>query len=137
MVSTPVCVQTPKLGLQQILNANGTALLTVVTGGTNGTKVTSLTLTSSDTSQRIIQVWVTRSGTSYLLGSVTVAASSGFDGATSVVSVLSSTLIPGLPVDNDGQPYLLLMSGDTLQIGSTTTVTSGKIIYATAVEADF
>jgi hypothetical protein len=47
------------------------------------------------------------------------------------------SITPGLPVDNDGNPFILLVSGDTLQAKSLTTVTSGKLISLTAIYGDF
>lgn len=131
--STPVLPQTPKLGLAQILPADASAWKTVITGGTNGTKVVSLTLTSTDTSNRIVQVAVTRSATQHIFNAVTVTAGAGTDGTTTSIDGLPSTL----PVDNDGQKYLFLESGDTLDISATTTVTAAKVIDAMAPEADF
>lgn len=138
VTSTPVCVQTPKASVQQILNADASGWKTVVTGGTNGTKVTGLMLTSTDTSSRIVQVAISRGGTHYIFGTVTVAITAGTDGTTAAVAVFSSSLIPNLPVDNDGQPYIFLSdASDTLDISSTTTVTSGKILNAVAVQGNF
>lgn len=138
LTNNAVFIQQPGLGLANIVNADGTTKKTVVTGGTNGTKVTSLTLTSTDTSSRVVQVWVTRSATSYCLGSVTVAITAGTDGVTAGVSVLTNTLLPGIPVDNDGQAYLILAASDTLQVAvNTGAVTAAKEIDAVAVKADF
>lgn len=137
VTATPVFVQTPKVGLVQILNADASANKTVVTGGTNGTKVTSLTLASTDTSARVVNVNIVRSGTTYNLGAVSVPITAGTDGATLTINCFSPLVIPGLPVDNDGQPYLFLQSSDTLSVSAATTVTSGKIISAVAVSGDF
>lgn len=138
VTSSPVCVQTPKAGVQQILNADASGWKTVVTGGSNGTKITALMLTSTDTSNRIVQIAVSRGGTHYIFGTVTVTAGAGTDGVTAAVAVFSSSLIPNLPIDNDGQPYVFLSNAsDTLDISSTSTVTSGKIINALAMEGDF
>jgi hypothetical protein len=133
----PPFIQTAKIGVVQTLNADGTNNKTVVTAGSNGTKVVSLTASSTDTSNRIFQVQVSRSGTDYILCTVTVPAASGTDGTTASVDLLNSTILPGLPADNDGQRYLFLQSGDTLTVKCTTTVTSGKIVSFASVEADF
>ena len=136
--NVPVLVQTPKIGLVQCVNADGTNPKTVVTPGTNGSKVTSLTVASNDTASRTFNIFITRSAANYLIGSVTVPAGSGNDGSTPSVNALTSALIPGLPVDNDGQPYLFLQQNDALVVALTTSsVTTAKTVSFAAVYGDF
>lgn len=140
MSTTPnsfVAVQTPKLGLANIANADASNLKTVVTAGANGSKVTSLMLSSSDTSARDVTWGISRSGTFYPMGTLSVPITAGQIAATSGVDAFSSAVRPGLPADNDGQPYLLLQSGDTLDIKALTTVTSAKVISAASSYGDF
>lgn len=129
-----VTPQTPKRGLAQILPADTTTLKTVITPGADGAKVTSLNACSDDTSNRIVQVVVTRSAVDYLLGSAVVPTLAGTDGVVPTVDLL--TLLP-LPRDNDGQKYLLLENGDVLKVKSTTTVTAAKTINVAANYASF
>jgi hypothetical protein len=133
----PVLVQAPKIGLVQIANADASTQKVVVTAGANGTKVVSLTAASSDTAARVLQISVGRGGTNYIIGSVSVPAGAGTNGTSPSVNLLASTLLPGLPVDNDGQPYVFLQTGDVLQVSSTTTVTSNTLVHLSAIEADF
>ncbi len=134
----PVLVQTPKTTSNTWVNADSAdTKKTVVTAGSNGSKVTALIATSSDTSDRLAQVWITRSATSYLLATVNVPDLSGFGAADPTVNLLNSTSLPGLPVDNDGQSYLFLESGDTLQVSFTTQVTAAKTVYVTSCFANF
>ena len=130
--STPVLLQTPKLGLAQILNADASTKKTVITAGANGTKLVSLTAASDDTVARVVQVILTRSATDHILASASVPAASGTDGTTAAVNLINSTILPGLPVDNDGQRYLFLESGDTLAVKSTTTVSVAKTVSVAA-----
>lgn len=135
MATTPnsiVTPQTPKNGVVQILPADTTTQKTVFTAGSNGSKVTGLVLSSTDTSARDVAVSVTRSGTSYLLGTVTLPIGAGFSGAVPAVNGLT---FPGLPADSDGNPYLLLLSGDTLTVAALTTVTAAKVISAVVCAA--
>lgn len=107
---------------------------TIVTAGDDGTKVIGLIATSTDTSDRLGQVWLTRSATSYLLGSINVPTLSGTNGSAATVDLLD---IAGLPEDNDGQNYTYLRSGDTLQVSFTTQVTAAKQVDVVAIYADF
>jgi len=137
VTNTPVFVQTPKVTQITIVAADASNLKTVCTAGANGSKVVALNLCSDDTSARIIQILITRSATSILVGSVNVPTLAGTDGTNPAVNALNSSMLPGLPLDNDGVRYLFLQSGDTLQIKSTTTVTAAKTVSATCVSGDF
>lgn len=138
LTNTVPFLQTAKITPATWTNADSAnTKKTVVTAGSNGSKVVALLATSTDTSARAAQIWLTRSATSYLLGSVSVPAASGSDGTTAGINLLGVTLIPGLPVDNDGQVYLFLQSGDTLQVSFTTQVTSAKAVDVVCVSADF
>jgi len=96
--------------------------------------VVAVNATSTDTVARVAQLWLTRLATSYLLASASVAAAAGTDGATATQNLMA--LIPSLPHDNDGQPYLFLESGDTLQVSFTTQVASGKEIDVVSIFAN-
>lgn len=132
-----VFVQTPKVTPKSILPADTTTKVTIATAGANGSKVVGITVTSTDTGTRILQVWLTRSATSYLIGSFIIPIGAGTDGAISVFNLFGSSLLPGLPVDNDGQRYMFLESGDTLQASVTVAVTAAKEIDIATIFGDF
>lgn len=135
----PEFLKQPKKGLVQIANADASAQKTVVTAGSSGSKVTALYASSTDTSARDVQVALVRGGTTYILGTTTVALRSGDTAGTPVVDLLNTTVFPVglLANDQDAQKYLFLESGDTLVVSALTTVTSGKIISVHADYADF
>lgn len=132
-----VAVQTPKRGMVQIVNADASALKVLVTAGANGSKVVSVNVASDDTSDRLVQLYVTRGGVDYLLGTVNVPTLSGTNNTAPTVNLFNTTQMPGLPVDNDGQPYLLLESGDVLKVKTTSTVTAAKTVHVSANYGDF
>lgn len=138
VTNTPVFVQNPKNTQITIVNADASGQKVVCTAGANGSKVIGLTACSDDTSNRILQIVIKRSATSILIGSATVTTLAGTDGGTTPVkNLLNSVDIPGLPVDNDGQRYIFLESGDTLEVKSTTTVTAAKTISLTCMFGNF
>lgn len=132
-----VFVQTPKITPKSILPADTTAKVTICTAGSDGTKVVGITVTSTDTGTRILQIWLTRSATSYLLASYLIAIGAGTDGAISVFDAMNGVIWPGLPFDNDGQRYFFLESGDTLQASVTVAITAAKEIDITVVSGNF
>jgi hypothetical protein len=137
MASTPAFVATPKITPQSFVNADSTNKKTICTAGASGTKVVSVVATSTDTSDRTAQLWLTRSAVSYLLGTATVTTLAGTNGTTPAQNLLVPGLFPGLPVDNDGQRYFFLESGDTLQVGFTVAVTAAKEIDITVSSGNF
>lgn len=131
-----ISVQVPKRTFIQILPADTTGLKTLYTGGSNGSKIVAIIVTSSDTAARDVQVGVTNGGTFIPLGTVTVPITAGTIAATGGVDVLAAC--NGLPVDNDGQAYIFLLSAsDTLQVKSLTTVTTALALNFTAIGGDF
>lgn len=131
----PTMLNQPLKGLGQILNSTGTAQVTIVTAGNNGSKVLNLVATTTDTSADILQVQIVRSGTTYILATTSVPASSGNTSGTAPVDLLA--IIPNLPHDQDGQPYLFLNSGDTLVVAAQAAITSGKTVSVHSDYANF
>lgn len=139
VTATPVFVQTPKITPAAFTNSDSAnTKKTIHTAGANGSKIVAILASSTETANaRVAQIWLTRSATSYLLGSVNIPLNSGFDGTVVAVNILSRAMLPWLPVDNDGQPYFFLESGDTLQASTTTQVASGKEVDILAIGANF
>lgn len=137
--NVPTLVKTPKHGLAQIANADGTTAKTVVTAGAEGSKVVALYASSTDTSNRDVMVAIVRSGTIYPLAIIQVPLNAGNANNVPTVDLLNSTNFPeGLfAVDGDGQKYLFLQNGDTLTVAAPVAVTATKTISAHADYADF
>lgn len=134
MASTPVFAATPKITPAAFTNADAAnTKKTIATAGSAGMKVVSVHATSTDTSARVAQLWLTRSATSYLLGSISVPAGAGNDGATAVADLMGYGVFGAFPVDSDGQHYVFLENGDTLQASFTTQVTAAKEIDVVSI----
>jgi hypothetical protein len=130
--SVATLIRQPQNGKVQIANADAQAQKTVYTAGASGSKVSSLIATSSDTSARDVQISITNGGTSYPLGTVSVVAGAGNSSGTASVNLLDPTRLIGLAYDSDGNPFIHLISGDTLTVSALTSVTSGKLVTVTA-----
>lgn len=136
--TTPTVAKQPQNGKVQIANGDAQAQKTVYTAGANGSKVTSLGFVSTDTAPRDVQISITNGGTSYPIGTVTVPIGAGNSGTVPSVDGFNSGQLPQLKFDSDGNPYIHLVSGDTLTVSALTTVTTAKFITATAATvADF
>lgn len=146
MAVTPNSVitpQTPKMTPQNFVQGTDSAgtYKTLYTAGANGSKVVGIVMTTDDGSaSHVVSLAITRSATDYVIGAYTLPINSGTDGSTAGVDLLAggpSGLIRGLPVDNDGQTYLLLESGDTLRATFATALTASKRINVMTIGADF
>jgi hypothetical protein len=130
MAAAPFFFATPRRDSVQITTATGTGWSTLVAGGASGTKVVSIGAVSESTAAQVVQLSLLRDATNYVLGSVSVAASAGNDGTVAAANLLSSTLLPFLATDNDGQKYLFLSStADALQVKTTVAVPTGRTIH--------
>jgi hypothetical protein len=125
------------VGVGQILNADGTTTKTIFTAGANGSKVESLTISSTDTVDQDISLYVSRGGTDYLLALMKIPATSGSVNNVPAISGLINTQLPGLSQDANGNVILYLQNGDKLSFAAATTITSGKAITAVAVGGDY
>lgn len=113
-----VTMQTATRGIVQFLQGADTAgtYKTIYTAGANGSKCNGLWSTNDDAAvTHPLTVQLTNAGVRY--GGVTVmtTSSQGFASGVPALNLLAPTLWPGLPLDSDGNPYLLMVSGDTLQ----------------------
>jgi hypothetical protein len=133
-----VTPQIPKVAPQNFVQGTDTAgtLKTVYSAGANGSKITAFSASTNDgTVAHVVTIYITRSAVDYILSAVNVPVNSGTNGTVPSVDLLS--LIPGLPVDNDGQKYLFLQSGDTLRATFATALTASTKIDVVAIGADF
>lgn len=136
---TPALIQAANNGLASFIQGTDAAATykTVLTAGANGSKVTGLIANTNDgTAAHVMTVSIKRSAVQYPVGNVNLPVNAGGDGVTAGVNLLDPTLVPGLPVDNDGQPYLLLKSGDTLEVTFATALTASKTIWVHAIGGD-
>lgn len=120
-----------------IVNADAQTQKTGYTAGANGSKIIAIIATSTDTSSRDVQISLTNGGTSYPIGTKTVPLSSGTVAGTNAVNLLDTTNMVGLPIDSDGNPFLYLISGDTLTFSALVSVTAAKTIAIHVFGADF
>jgi hypothetical protein len=135
--TVPTFPKQPQINRVQIAPADAQNQKTGYTAGANGSKIIGVIIASSDTSARDVQMSITNGGTSYPIMTKTVPLSAGFVAGTAAVNFLDPVLLVGMPVDNDGNPYLYLISGDTLTFSALTTVTAAKLITIHVIAADF
>lgn len=150
--TTPNSIITPQTpNLKAVSFVQGTDVAgtykTVYAGGTNGSKITALWLTSNDGSaSHLINIQISSSSSAhcspqsgcYAGMAITLPVNAGFANGAPAVNALSATNWPGLPVDSDGNPYIYLPSTSyTIEMTFTTALTASTDVNGIAIGADF
>ena len=111
-----------------------TNLVSVVVGGTNGTIIEAINVTTTDTSANIVWFILNDGTKNSILTVASVAALSGVgSGTTPVFDLFRSTSVPGLSFDVNGNRVLYIPNGTTLYAGTTAIVTSAKQVSIQAL----
>jgi len=129
--NSPVFMQTPTVGKVQFLQGTDTAgtYKTLYTAGTNGARCNAMWLTTDDgTVTHLVTVQVVSGGIRFGGVAAATTVSQGFLNGTPPLNLLAPTLWPGLPLDSDGNPYIQLATGDTLQATYATALTAATRI---------
>ena len=144
-MATPIFPQTIKNIAARIANSDSTNKVTIVTGGTNGTKIESLQITSDDSASKTLTLWLTKGGVDYLLAIYSIGSNQGNSANTSAYGILGNignTPVPQstgliLPLDAMGNKYFMLESGVSLKASVSIAMTSGKFMQFTGIAGDF
>jgi len=116
-------------------NTNGA---TIVTAGASGGRVYSLLVCTDDTLTVNLFLYILSGATVRPIGMVNIPLSSGNTNAARFpVDLLSSTNLPGLPIDNNGKTYIELGPNDVLKCGALANLTAAKTCYITGMAAQY
>lgn len=115
-----------------LLPAHGTALQAIYTASADDAIVKSLMARSNDTAPQNVVVAYNDGVADFVIGTVAVPANAGNTGAIAAVDLLSGTLLPGLPYDQNGKRILPLQSNYILKVGTLAAITAGKQIDVTS-----
>jgi hypothetical protein len=132
--ATPIFPQTIKNIAARIANSDATNKVTIATGALNGSKIEGLQVTSDDSTQRTLSLWLSKGGVDYLLGIYTIASNQGNTAGSNSFGILGNvanspapqTTGMTLPLDALGNKYLMLENGASLKASVSSTMTSGK-----------
>jgi hypothetical protein len=138
--NSPVTPQTPNRGVVQFLQGTDSAgtYKTLYAAGSNGSDCSALWLTTNDGSAtHLITVQIVNSTVKYGGTAVTTVASAGFANGVPPMNLFAPTIWVGLPLNSDGNPFLRLISGDTVQMTFATNLTSSTVVNAVISCADY
>lgn len=107
----PTFVKTPNWGATQITTGTGSSgVVTVYTGGANGSKIPALMAVSVGTTTPFDVQWgVSSGGTLFIHGTISVAAGSGSTDSLPSTNLLSNGNNQ-MASDSDGNPFIFLPS---------------------------
>lgn len=118
-------------------NADGTTAKTLYTAAADDAIVKSIMVTSNDTSTVNVKVIINDGSTDRIIGTVAVATLSGTSGSAAAVDLLSSSLLPGLPLDQNGKRVLPLQGTHVLKVAPLVAVTAAKTVDVVAVVEEY
>lgn len=135
-----VTAQTPNRGVVQFLQGTDSAgtYKTLYTAGTNGSKVSAIWMSNNDASAtHLVTCQIVNTTVKYGGVALTTVVSAGFVSGTAPQNLLTPAIWAGLPIDGNGNPYLTMISGDTLQCTFATAITASDVININAITSDY
>lgn len=141
--STPIFPQTIRNAAVSFTATDSTAVKTVITGGTNGTKIEWLNIATTDTAAKDIQFLLSDGTSTFLMTTIPIPASAGSSNSILPISLLAAaTASPYLPyfqfpVDVNGNRYVYLANGWSLRANFTSALTAAKTATVVLSVGDF
>jgi len=133
MANRPIFPDTIKNAALDIENADGTSEQDLLTAGSNGSRINSISAVSDDTSAVVLEFFYNDLTTSFLIGSVSIPTLSGTDGSAPAVSILNATDMPFL-----GDDLALYLEGsDKITVAAQAAVTSAKKVTLVVTYGDY
>ena len=134
MANRPIFPDTIQNAALDIENADGTTAQDLLTAGTNGSRINSISATSDEPTADIeLTINYNDGTTDYIIGSVTIPALAGIDGTVPPVSILNAIDMPFLAEDLS----YYLAGADKITIAAQTAVTSSQKIQLVATYGDY
>ena len=144
VTNTPIFPQAISNAALAVVNATSTTITTLLTAGTNGSRVGWINAATSDTAINNVTFYLYNGTTSYPIGVIQIPAGSGATYNVPPISVLnyvnlstSTQNFPQFTFDGNGNKFLYLASGWSLQVSVLAAVTSGKQLTLTAQVENF
>lgn len=135
-----VAPQTPTRGVVQFLQGTDSAgtYKTLYTAGSNGSRCYGMWLTTNDATAHLMTIQIVNGGVKYGGLSISTGTTTpGFATGVGALNLLAASTWPGLPIDQYGNAYIQMVSGDTIQATFATALTSTDLINIVASCADF
>lgn len=118
-------------------NADGTAYKTLYTASADDAIVKAIMVTSNDTAAVNLKLAINDGVTDRIIGTVNIPITAGLTGAIAAVDLLGSSLMPGLPMDQNGKRVLPMQGTHVLKVAPLVAVTAAKTVDVVAVVEEY
>lgn len=135
MSTTPNFFTTPAGTPAKIDYAGATSLYSLLAGAANGSRCDAVSVVSTDTVARTVQLWLTTGAGDQLLLERSVPAGAGTGGSSPPVQLLDASFWDALG-NASLAGSLPVKSGATLKVSSSAQITNGKFLYVTPIAWD-
>ena len=116
-----------------IENADGTTVQDLIAAGADDSIIKAVCVSSTDTSGRVLDLYLSDGTTDVLIGSFTVPASAGANPAVRPVDLLAAAWLPLI----EGKRVLPLKTGWKLRVAVQVAVTTAKVVAVSAHASDY
>jgi ABC-type glycerol-3-phosphate transport system substrate-binding protein len=131
-----VTPQTPNNGKVQFTSSSTAGTyVTLYTAGANGSRCNAIWETNDDSATHLIDVRIAVSSTNY--GGVALTSTADNQSTSGAAPDNLLGVWSGLPRDQYGNPYLQIISGDTLSVTFATSITGGDVVNVVAQCSDY
>lgn len=130
---SPIFPVTPAGSTQTFVNADGTTKKVIFTGGTNGSRLDNVAITSTDTSAVTFNVYINDGTTDIQVGAISVPAGAGTNTTVPPVSMLTLSNFPWLPTSLS----VFTKAGWTIKLAASVAVTATKQVSVVALGGDY
>jgi len=137
VTATPIFIQTPQSFGVQIQNSDSTNKKTIYTAGANGSVIESLFVTSTDTADEDVILYVNDGTTDFQIGRIKVPLNSGNTNAVPTLDLMRHSQLPFFESDNAGNRVLKLKASHILKVAAAAAITSGKFLNFFGTGGDF
>lgn len=148
VTATPIYPQVVQSWAAALINGTGaftfaaasnvtTNLVSLLAGGTNGSKVEAINVSTTDTSPNTLMLILNNGTANFILSTFNIPLGSGSTTSAPSVSLLTNSQFPGLSYDSSGNKYLYVPTGSTIYVGTTAAVTATKQVSIFAIGASF
>lgn len=132
MNTSPVFPHGVNIGIAELDNADSTDKVTLFTAAADGSRIRSISITSDDSSDRNVKLWITTGGSDYCIGLIPVPDGSGTNGTDSAVDGLNPTHLPWLRENS-----IVMETGEVLKASMVVAITNGKVIHIRVEGGDY
>ena len=119
-----------------VYSLTSTSLVSIYTAPANGARIDSLNFTSTDTSNRDLSIYITVSGTDYLIGTISILANSGTISTVPAKAGLNDANL-ALPINDPYSNRVIILKGAAELKIQATALAGGKTITVTGLAGEF